>query len=120
MIFELIEQHPYFRALYEDLYNMCLNVEGVMNMWSEELAILDRNTEKLMIEEYAQEVDALKAESAEMKAANAEIKAENAEMKASIADKDATIADRDATIADKDAEIAKLRQKLSEYEGSGN
>ena len=82
-------------------------------MWSEELAILDRNTEKLMIEEYAQEVDALKAESAEMKAANAE-------MKASIADKDATIADRDATIADKDAEIAKLRQKLSEYEGSGN
>lgn len=113
MTFELIEHYPDFKALYEDLYNMCLNVEGVMNMWSEELAILDRNTEKLMIEEYAQEVDALKAESAEMKAANAE-------MKASIADKDATIADRDATIADKDAEIAKLRQKLSEYEGSGN
>ena len=37
--------------MYEDLYNMCLNIEGVMNMFSEELTILDRNTVTYMIDE---------------------------------------------------------------------
>ena len=50
-IMDLIERFPEFRGLYEDVYEMCRNIEGVMNMYSKELAELDRNTVQYMIEE---------------------------------------------------------------------
>ena len=50
-IMDLIERFPGFRGLYEDVYEMCRNIEGVMNMYSKELAELDRNTVQYMIEE---------------------------------------------------------------------
>ena len=40
-IIDLIEEYPYFKRLYEDLYTMCLNTERVMDMFSKELQILD-------------------------------------------------------------------------------
>lgn len=44
-ILELITKYPEFKPMYETLYQMCLDVEKVMNMFfSEELRILDRNT----------------------------------------------------------------------------
>ena len=49
-------------SLYNDLYNMCLNVERVLGMFSEELRILDRNTVKYMIDEMQEELDTKKAE----------------------------------------------------------
>ncbi len=45
---------------------MCLNIEGVMNMFSEELAILDRNTEKLMWDEMQEELDRKKEQIASL------------------------------------------------------
>ncbi len=50
-IMDLIERFPEFRGLYKDVYEMCRNIEGVMNMYSKELAELDRNTVQYMIEE---------------------------------------------------------------------
>lgn len=49
-IIELITKFPTFKAMYETLYQMCQNVERMMEMFSEELRILDRNTVKYMIE----------------------------------------------------------------------
>lgn len=60
-IIELITKFPNFKAMYETLYQMCQNVERMMEMFSEELRILDRNTVKYMIEEQQQEIDSLKA-----------------------------------------------------------
>ena len=40
------------------IIQMCLNMEGVMNMFSEELRIMDRNTVQLMIDEMQEELDA--------------------------------------------------------------
>lgn len=37
--------------MYEEAYNICLNVEDVMCMFSKELQELDRNTVQYMIEE---------------------------------------------------------------------
>ncbi len=34
--------------MYDDIYVMCLNVERVMNMFSKELAQLDKNTVQYM------------------------------------------------------------------------
>jgi hypothetical protein len=56
-IIQLIQEYPYFKSLYEDLYDMCRNTEGMMNMFSEELRILDRNTVKYMIDELQEELD---------------------------------------------------------------
>lgn len=56
-ILELIEKYPEFRELYEDIYRLCLNTERVMEMFSEELKILDENTVKYMIDEYQSKMD---------------------------------------------------------------
>ncbi|MBP3781646.1 MAG: hypothetical protein J6I68_00185 [Butyrivibrio sp.] len=72
--------------ILEKLHNR--GIERVMEMWSKELQILDRNTVKYMIDELQEQLD----------------------------DANATIADKDATIADKDATIAELQKKLSKYE----
>ena len=37
MIFRLLEEYPEFRALYEDVYELCRNVEGLMEIFSKEL-----------------------------------------------------------------------------------
>ena len=56
-IIKLIDDYPYFKPLYDDLYNMCLNTERMINMFSKELQILDRNTVKYMIDELQDELN---------------------------------------------------------------
>lgn len=56
-IINLIEQYPEFKPMYDNIYELCRNVEGVMNMFSEELYILDRNTELYMMDEMQKEID---------------------------------------------------------------
>ncbi len=55
-IITIIEKYPDFKAIYEHIYNICLNIEEVMSMFSEELRELDRNTAQLMIDEMQEEL----------------------------------------------------------------
>lgn len=87
-IISLIEQYPSFEAMYQDLYNMCLNTERMMDMFSEELKILDRNTVKYMIDELQEELDDTKTQ----------------------------LTDAHKQLADKDATIAKLQEELQKYQ----
>ena len=50
-IVNLIETYPEFKVMYEEVYELCRNVECVMGIFSEELRELDRNTVQLMIDE---------------------------------------------------------------------
>ena len=59
-IIELLEKYPEFRNIYEEVYEMCRNVEEIMGLFSEELAQMDRNTISYMIEELEEEVKAEK------------------------------------------------------------
>ena len=43
--------------MYTQVYEMCRNVEEVMNMFSKELIELDRNTTKLMIDEMQKDIE---------------------------------------------------------------
>ena len=81
-IIKLLDSYPYFRQLYDDLYNMCLNTERMINMFSKELQILDRNTVKYMIDELQDELDEAKDTIAEQKKIIAALQAENKELKA--------------------------------------
>ncbi len=56
-IIKLITQYPEFEPMYSQLYDLCRNIEGVMNMFSKELQLMDRNTVKYMIDELQEQLD---------------------------------------------------------------
>lgn len=70
-VVRLIETYPKFRDMYEEIYNICRNIERVMQMYSKELAELDRNTVQYMIEEQ-EKVIKEQAEALERKAGEIE------------------------------------------------
>ena len=100
-IIRLIEEYPEFRLLYEDVYDLCLNTEKVMGMFSKELQQIDRNTVQLMIDEMQEEIVGQKAQIDEQKVQIDEQKEQLAEKDASLAEKDAYIAELEAKLAGK-------------------
>lgn len=57
MIAGLLQRYPQFIPMYQQLYEICRNIERVMELYSEELRILDRNTVQLMIDEMQDEIN---------------------------------------------------------------
>ena len=110
MIIKLLNQNADFQEIYEEVYTICLNMERMMEMFSKELAILDRNTVKLMIDEMEEEV----AE-AKRKADEAVRKADEAERKADEAERKADEAERKADEAESRADEAESRVKQAEH-----
>ena len=108
-IVELINKYPIFKEMYADLYNMCLNVEGVMNMFSKELQILDQNTVKYMIDEMQEELDNIKDE---LDTAKTELVTTKTELDTA----NTTISNQSKVIADKEELIAKLQAELKKYQ----
>lgn len=92
-IAEIIEKYPRFQEMYEDVYQLCRNVEGIMELFSKELLEMDRNTVQYMIEELEEE---LKEEKKKAEAERQKAKQEAME---------------------KDAEIARLKGKLRMLQG---
>ena len=111
MIIKLLNQNADFQEIYEEVYTICLNMERMMEMFSKELAILDRNTVKLMIDEMEEEV----AE-AKRKADEAERKADEAERKADEAESRADEAESRADEAESRADEAESRAKQAEHQ----
>lgn len=66
-IVRLILQYPEFGDIYKEAYEICRNIEGVMEMFSEELYELDRNTVQYMIDEMQDTIDAQKEKLGEQK-----------------------------------------------------
>ena len=91
MIFRLLEEYPEFKALYEDVYELCRNVEGLMEIFSKELLEMDRNTVKLMIDQMQEKIDA---------------------QEQAIQQKDAALEQKDAALKQKDAEFEAAKQQM--------
>ena len=92
-IIRLIEEYPEFREMYEEVYDLCLNTEKVMGMFSKELLELDRNTVQLMIDEMQDEIDS---------------------QKVLIQEKDALLSEEKARADVAEAEIIRLREELEQ------
>ena len=60
--------------MYEHIYNICRNVEGMMEMYSEELKILDRNTVKYMVDQMQEQIDNQKGENCSSGKRNSDVK----------------------------------------------
>lgn len=66
-IMEIIEKYPSFREMYGEIYELCRNIEEVMNMFSKELQEIDRNTVQYMIEEQQERIEAMEKENEAIK-----------------------------------------------------
>ena len=106
-IISLIDKYPDFKPLYDEVYSMCLNTEKVMQMFSKELAELDKNTVQYMIDEMQSEIDGMKQQ---LDDKDSKIHG----MKKQLNNKDDTINLKDNIITEKDNEIALLRKQLEE------
>ena len=91
MILRLIEAYPEFKALYEDVFELCRNVEGLMEIFSKELLEMDRNTVKLMIDQMQEKIDA---------------------QEQAIQQKDAALEQKDAALKQKDIELEAAKQQM--------
>ncbi len=60
MIEKLILQFPEFKKMYDEIYEMCRNMEKVMELHSKELRELDRNTVLYMIDDMQQQLECQK------------------------------------------------------------
>ena len=105
-IIMLMQTYPEFKVLYEDVYAICMNTEKVMNMFSKELAQLDKNTVQYMIDEMQDEIDGM----------HQQLEEKNREITEVISEKDREIMnvinEKDGIINEKDREIAMLKEKL--------
>ena len=118
-IVRLITDYPEFKVIYDEVYNLCLNVEKVMEMFSKELKELDQNTVQLMIDEMQEEIDfhkrALSSKDAELESKDVEIESQKKELESKdekLAFKDVEIETQKKELASKNVEIETQRKEL--------
>lgn len=114
IILKLIETYPEFKALYEDGYRLCLNIEEVMRMFSKELAELDKNTVQLMIDEMQDELDEKNNTLAEIKKQLSDKEDAISEIKKTLSDKEVAISEKDQLIEDLTKKLQILTEQLQE------
>lgn len=116
MILKLIEQYPEFRPLYEDVYELCRNVEEVMQVFSKELLEMDRNTVKLMIDEMEEELqekrEILKEQDQRIEEQDQRI----GEQDQRIEEQDQKIEEQDQKIEEQDRKMEEKNQKIAKQE----
>ena len=76
-VIALIERYPHFLSCYQDIAAFRQNPEELINMFSEALYILDKNTERLMVDELRAEVEARKSENEALKSENQSLESKN-------------------------------------------
>ena len=99
-IIALITAYPEFRELYEEIAEFRTNPKELINMYSEALAVADRNTIRLMIDDMQDEL--------------ASLTQQVADKTNEVAEKDNEIAEKNNEIAEKDNEIARLKAELAQ------
>ena len=115
MIMKLLDRNPEFQKIYEEIYTLCLNMEGMMEMFSKELEIMDRNTVKLMIDEMEEELNETKRKAKEeLNETKRKAKKEVDEVKRK-AKEEIEEAEKRAKAAEEETE--RLRRTLEEQKG---
>ena len=102
IIIDIIERYPDFKEMYQQVYDICRNIEEVMGMFSKELLEMDKNTVELMIDEMQDEIKQQK---------------EVIEEKDTIIQKnEAALKEKDETLQQKDSELQEMQQKMKEMQ----
>ena len=112
-ILKLIEAYPEFKEYYHDIALFRKNPKELMNMYSEALIQLDRNTANYMIEEMQKEVEELNARLEEWKDEVAEKNEEIMAIQQEIALKNDEISATKKEIALKDDEVSAVKKEIA-------
>ena len=112
----LITDYPEFKALYEDVYHLCLNMEKVMGMFSQELRILDVNTTQLMIDMMQEQLEKKKVEAEETQAELEKVQAEAEETQAELEKVQAEAEEAQAELEKVQAEAEEAQAEKKELE----
>lgn len=119
MIVRLVEQCPEFKEIYEEIYNICLNSERMMEMFSKELEILDRNTVRLMIDELDEALGAERERAKAIKEEREAIRAEKESLEAEVQEAKAEKESLEAEVQEErkraeraEKELLRLQQEL--------
>ena len=115
-IVPLIQAYPEYIKLYQEIADFKKNPKEVIYMYSEALAILDRNTALYMIEERQKEIKELDARLAEKTAELYEKTAELSEKNAELSEKNAELSEKDRLLAENATLIADLRRQLKQQQ----
>ena len=104
---QLIRIFPDLESVRLDINEYLERPKEVLNMFSEALRILDRNTAELMVDRMKDEIDELKAQAEENKA---QLEKNRTQLEV----KDTQLEKKDSQLEEKDAEIARLKKLLEE------
>lgn len=105
IIIDIIEKYPDFKEMYEQAYDVCRNIEEVMQMFSKELLELDRNTVKLMIDDMQKQIEE-KDEKLSRKDEQLSQKDEQ------LSQKDEQLSQKDEQLNQKDEEMIEMRKEI--------
>lgn len=101
-IIELVNKYPEFLKLYQEIREFRKRPEEVLGMWSEALHILDKNTERFMVDELKEQV-AEKDQLLEQKDRQLE-------------QKDQQLEQKDQQLEQKDQQLEQSRARIAELE----
>ena len=102
IIIDIIEKYPDFKEMYQQVYDICRNIEEVMGMFSKELLEMDKNTVELMIDEMQDEIKQQK-----------EVIEQNKEV---IQEKEVALKEKDEALQQKDSELQEMQQKMKDLQ----
>ena len=109
-ILRLVQAYPQFAECYQDIVDFRRHPKELIGMYSEALAIMDRNTVLYMCDEQKKEIEAWKKENEARKKENEELMLQLHSAAAENERKDAALSEKDALIAALQKEIQRLNQ----------
>ncbi len=113
-VLKLSENYPMFRTMYEEIYEMCRNLEGVMQMYSKELRELDSNTVQYMIDQMQEDLNRKDAELSQKDTQLNQQYVLLSHKDNQLSQKDAQLSQKDAQLSQKENLIAELQNQIQE------
>lgn len=110
----IIEKYPFFEELYQEIVYFRYHPKELVGMYSEALAILDRNTVEFMLDDMKKEADDLRLDLNKQEARVAAMNAELFQMEDELSEKEARVAELGTELAEKEAQVQELDMKMNE------
>ena len=114
---ELITGYPKFKAMYGDIFEVCRNMEKVMDMYSKELQELDHNTVLYMIDEMQERLNEKRALLKELDVQLKEKDIQLKELDVQLKEQDVQLKERDARLKEQDSQLREQCSQMEEMAG---
>ncbi len=110
----IIEKYPFFKELYQEIVYFRYHPKELVGMYSEALAILDRNTVEFMLDDMKKQADDLRLDLNKQEARVAEMGAELFEKEAQVAELGTELSEKEAQVQELDMKMNEMNAEISE------